>query len=330
MKQRLPLLFASFLPVVAAAQLGIGAVVPVAPPPVDHARGIDTLFSFGVVNAINAGQIASYLTPEGGMLLGTSEYGVTEFAQQFDTYGDPVSVDGAVFFFSQKVFNSGSAESRINVRLRRMNGLIGTTSTTQFLAPSPNTTLAQADLPMAQVTTTGFSGVSFAPVYLQESFAISYSISNLAAGDSINCAATTDGFVEQQDYSWLRLPPLNIWTTLLAAIGTGGNIDLVVGAVYTPGAVNVGSSSRVNGMQLSLLGGNPNPGSLTIATDSDRAARQVLRVLDAQGRTVLHEDWGTRSGTQQRSYDISGWEAGLYYVNIFSDGRPITKRLVVE
>lgn len=47
-------------------------------------------------------------------------------------------------------------------------------------------------------------------------------------------------------------------------------------------------------------------------------------------RTLLHEDKGTRSGTQQRSYDISGWEVGLYYVNVFSNGRPITKRLVVE
>ncbi len=251
------------------------------PPTIDATRGTDTLLSFGVLNAINAGQVASYITPEGGMLLGTSEYGVTEFAQQFDTYGDAVSIDGAVFFFSQRVYTSGSPDSRITVRLRRMNGLIGTTSTTQFLAPSPNTTLAQADLPLADVSTTGFSGVSFPPVYVQESFAITYNISNLAAGDSINCAATTDGFVEQQDFSWLRLPPLNIWTTLLAAIGTGGNIDMVIGAVFTPGAVNVGSNSRVNGMQLSIHGGNPAHGSFVLLADSDRPARQMLRVVDA-------------------------------------------------
>lgn len=39
---------------------------------------------------------------------------------------------------------------------------------------------------------------------------------------------------------------------------------------------------------------------------------------------------GTRSGTQQRSYDIIRWGAGLYDVNVFSNGRPITKRLVVQ
>jgi len=330
MKQALPILFFAAFASPVAAQLSIGHARPVPPPVMDASRSTDTLFSQGVLSAINAAQIASYVTPEGGMLLGSSEYGVTEFAQQFDTYGDPVSVDGAVFFFSEAVYTSGAPDSRIGVRLRRMNGLIGTTSTTQFLAPSPNTALAQADLLLSDITTTGFSGVSFPPVYLEETFAISYNISTLAAGDSVNCAATTDGFVEQQDFSWLRLPPLNLWTTLLAAIGAGGNIDMVIGAVYTPGAVNVGSNSRVNGMQLTLLGGNPNHGQLTILADSDRATHQVLRVVDAQGRQVLTDDWGNISGTQQRSYDTSNWAAGLYYVNVFSNGRPITKRLVME
>lgn len=211
-----------------------------------------------------------------------------------------------------------------------MNGIIGTTSTTQFLATSPNTTVAQADLNMSDIAAGSFAGVSFPPAYFDGAFAISYNISGLAAGDSVNCAATTDGYVEDIDRSWLRLPPLNLWTSLLAAIGDGGNIDYVIGAVYTSGAVNMGSASRVEGLQMSLLEGNPAQDRFTLQVDTDQAARLALRVLDAQGRVMVDEDWGINFGLQQRSYSIDSWAPGTYFVTVFNNGRPMAKRLVVQ
>lgn len=329
-KDLYPLLFTAILPTGLSAQITIGAVHPIESPVLSASRGTDTLFTMGAENAVNAGQIAAYLTPEGGMLFGPSEFGVTEFAQEFNTYGDGISVDGAVLFLAQAVYTSGSPDSKVQVRLRRMNGIIGTTSTTQFLATSPNTTVAQADISMSDISAGSFAGVSWPAAYSDGAFAISYSIGGLAAGDSVNCAATTDGYVEDIDRSWLRLPPLNLWTTLLAAIGDGGNIDYLIGAVYTPGAVNVGSASRVEGLQMTLLEGNPAQDRFTLQVNIDQVARLALRVVDTHGRVMVDEDWGMTSGFQQRSYAVDGWAPGTYFVTVFNNGLPMAKRLVVR
>ncbi|MFZ1694340.1 MAG: T9SS type A sorting domain-containing protein [Flavobacteriales bacterium] len=89
-------------------------------------------------------------------------------------------------------------------------------------------------------------------------------------------------------------------------------------------------ASLKQGLQITLLQGNPAQGRFTLQVDTDQAARLALRVLDAQGRVMVDEDRGMSNGLQQRTYSIDSWALGTYFVTVFNNGRPMAKRLVVQ
>lgn len=219
-------------------------------------RGTDTLYTFGVDQAAAAGQIAGYVTPGGGMLFGPSEFPTEQFAQEFELIDGPANIDGIVFLFASRVYGSNDPASHVKARLYAMDATGGQTS--QGPAQRPGTVLAEVQLPVEETTDMGFSGVSFAPIWVSSSFAAGFSLNGLNSADSLNLAATTTGFVELSDRSWLTLG--GVWATVLLATtdpntpGSGSDIDYFVGAVLTPSAVSVGEQAWMNGMQMDLLG----------------------------------------------------------------------------
>jgi hypothetical protein len=295
-------------------------------------RGTDTLFTFGVEQASAAGQIAGYVTPGGGMLFGPSEYPTSQFAQEFELIDGPANVDGIVFLWAQRVYASNDPASHVKARLWRMDGMGGLIST--GTGPRPNTVLREVQLPIAQTAAGVVAGVSFPPQWLNGKFAAGFALSGLNPADSVNLAATTNGYVEMPDRSWINLS--GAWATVLLATGqpgqpgTGQNIDFVVGAVLTPSSASVGEAAWLNGMQLDVLGGNPVRGEVILRYALREPADVRLWIIDAMGRTMVDEQLGRQSGEHLRTLSTSGWAAGTYYVNVLANGRPITKRLVVE
>jgi hypothetical protein len=287
-------------------------------------RGTDTLFTFGIEQASAQGQIAAYVSPAGAMLFGTSEYPTNAFAQEFELIDGPANIDGVVFFFAQAVYGSAQASSHIKVRLYAMDAAGGQTSA--GAATRPGTVLREVQLPISQITTTGFSGVSFAPVWVSSRFAAGFSLTGINTADSVNLAASTNGFVEISDRSWLTLS--GAWATVKLAAEI--DIDYFIGAVLTPSAVSVGENAWMNGMQMDILGGNPNRDAFTLRYAVRDASDMRLYVVDAMGRTMVDEQLGRQSGENQRYVNTQGWAAGTYFVNLMANGLPITKRVVVE
>lgn len=312
---------------VSFGQLQIGGTHPF-PFEAPSSRGTDTVFTTGVISATIANEVVYYDTPGGGNLLGNSEYPVNTFAQQFSLAGQ-ATVDEILFLFAEKAFTSGNSSSRITAHVYNMNGTTGTTSTVTATAPCPGAALANADVAVSNVTTTGFTSAHIGPVLVNSNFAAGFDIVGLASGDSVNLAATTDGYVQTQDASWLRLN--SSWATCLALLSSGGNIDLGIGVVLTPEAVGVGEQAWFNGMQMSFMSAVPAHDQVQLSYALDHAANMGLRMIDGSGRTVLQENLGTKgSGTYLHTLDLSGAAAGTYYVILSANGRTITKKLAVH
>lgn len=310
----------------ASAQLQIGSMDLLDGAPM-FARGTDTIFTLGVENAFNDQQIAIYTTPAGGMLMGTSEYPTTDFAQQFELFGLGATVDGMVLWIAQAVYGSGNPASHVKARLYRMNGTTGTTSAGTGQT-SPNTVLAFQDIAISTIDEEEFTYADFTPTWVPSTFAVGYNITGVAAGDSVNLAATASGYVELDDYSWIRLGPS--WVTLKAAIDGDGNIDFVAGPIFTSSSVNVGENSWINGLQMTLLNGNPVSDLLTVQYAVQEAANMALKVVDTKGRVMVEQTLGTQHGQHQLELPTNDWAAGQYFVCLFANGQPLTKRVVKE
>jgi len=296
----------------------------------DASRGTDTLFTFGfesTPNLVNVGVAGGT-----GYFFGTGSLPLVEFAQEFELIDGPANIDGIVYLFAVQVAGSGNPASHVKARLYNLGGS-GTTST--GTAPRPNTVLREVQLPITDITTTDFSGVSFAPVWIPGSFAAGYALSGIVAGDSVNLAVTESGFVELADRSWLKTGG-GAWLSTLAATtdpanpGGGFNTDFAIGAVLTPSAVSVGESAWMNGMQLDILGGNPATDGFTVRYAIREVADMRLFIVDAMGRTMVDEQMGRQTGENMRDISTKNWAAGTYFVNVMANGRPITKRVVVQ
>ena len=291
-------------------------------------RGTDTLFTTGVATTP---AFYSYAIQGGGYLMGPNALGITQIAQEFELFGEAATVDGIVFIFGNVTYG-GSPSSHVKARLFAMNGTGG--QTTAGPAARPNTVLAEVQLPLSNVAEGEFSGVSFAPVWVNGSFAAGFSLNGLATGDTLNLFATEAGYVELDDKSWFNVAGAT-WATykfLGASQPTPVdiNVDLMVGAVLTFSSVGVESNSWLNGMQMDLLGGNPNRDAFTVRYALREAADMRLYVIDASGRPVVDEFLGRRTDINQHEVNTQGWAPGIYFVNLLANGRPITKKLVVE
>lgn len=296
----------------------------------DATRGTDTLFTYGF--ATTPGLVNVAVAGGTGYFFGTGSLPLTQFAQEFELIDGPVNVDGIVYLFGIQVAGSGNPASGIKARLYSL-GLSGTTST--GTAPRPNTVLREVVVPITDVTATDFTGVNFAPVWFSGSFAAGYSLDGLVAGDSINLAATESGYVESLDRSWLQVSG-NQWFSTLAATtdpnvpNSGFNTDFAIGVVITPSSVSVGESAWLNGMQLDILGGNPIADGFSVRYAVRDAADMRLSVIDGMGRKLVDQRMGMQNGEHTLDINTQNWAAGTYFVNLFANGRPITKRVVVQ
>lgn len=313
----------------AQALLPVGDVTPVNYQR-DASRGTDTLFTFGFDTS--PGLVNVTVGGGTGYFFGTGSLPLVQFAQEFELIDGPANIDGIVFLFAVQVAGSGNPASHVKARLYSLGGS-GTVST--GTAPRPNTVLREVQLPITSIVTTDFSGVAFAPEFFATSFAAGYALDGIVAGDSVNLAVTQSGFVEALDRSWLNLGGAQ-WISTLAATtdpanpGGGLNSDFAIGAVLTPSSVGVGESAWLNGMQMDILGGNPTTDGFTVRYAVRDAADMRLSVIDGMGRKLVDQSMGQQNGEHMMDINTQNWAAGTYFVNVFANGRPITKRVVVQ
>lgn len=79
------------------------------------------------------------------------------------------------------------------------------------------------------------------------------------------------------------------------------------------------------------MGRNPATNSITVAYEMLQAADARMLVLDGKGAHVFEQHIGrTAMGLHQTDLNVSDRSNGTYYVSVFANGNPITKKLVVK
>jgi hypothetical protein len=76
---------------------------------------------------------------------------------------------------------------------------------------------------------------------------------------------------------------------------------------------------------------NPTNGTATVEFALNASAEVALEVLDITGKVVYTNNAGTlNSGANSITVDASAFQAGVYYVNILTNGTSVTKKLIKE
>lgn len=102
-----------------------------------------------------------------------------------------------------------------------------------------------------------------------------------------------------------------------------GEYTLGVGDAEYAGVIGI--TSFEDGTYLSLFP-NPSNGIFTLSSKSSNSSVASISVLDIRGKVVYTGSWNGNA----MQLDLSDREAGLYFLNIVSEGRNVQKRLVIQ
>jgi hypothetical protein len=109
------------------------------------------------------------------------------------------------------------------------------------------------------------------------------------------------------------------------------------GEVHEFNLVNIANQEEANQDQVTSVGTFeliPNPTSNTVSVDYSLPATNleslVVKVMDVQGKVVREETIKTPNQYGNVKFDLSDVEAGVYLVNIQTEGYTETKKLVVS
>lgn len=270
-------------------------------------------------------------------MVGTNGTGMTTIAQKFELLDYPTAlVEGVLFWFYHK---EGNPASVLNARLYSTNGP-GYISTTANPGPptagvAPNTVLASKDFTLAQVdtgssTALGFTSVMFDnPTFVNQQFAVGFNMEDLVpATDSLGLLATDDDIALFQDYSWYQQSN-GLWVTYMA--GFGVNIDLCIFVLVDNSSVGINEEGSMNNMRMSFMNGNISNGTVVLGYDVVENGRMDIIVHGNNGQIAYEHAFGTQgAGSYQHEFNTQGWASGTYFVTLKNNGRPITKKLVVQ
>jgi len=265
-----------------------------------------------------------------GYIIGTNGYGDKVKAQQFLLLDNPTTVvEGLIFWFYAKNGSTGEASAK----LWSLNGN-GTTSVGPVTGQAPGTVIGSKSFPISQVDTTdanGFTTVLFdSPIFVNEQFVAGFDMSTLGATDSLALLATgTDG-TDFPDFSWEQWDD-NRWFTLQAAWSVALNVDLCVFVLVDNSSVGINEAGSMNHMRMSFLNGNVSNGTTLLAYEVVEAGRMDLVVHGNNGQIAYQQTFGSQgAGSYQHTISTAGWAAGVYYVTLKNNGKPLTKKLIVE
>lgn len=319
----------------ANAQRHIGEAIPVA----HHGAfgsaertPTDTIVPVSVGTPGN--QLALYTASAGNYMVGTNSFGDKAKVQVFTSTGN-VHVEQLIYFFGKK--NVGSAPtSPLHARVYALDGP-GFNTTGQAVNNAPGTVLGNVDIPISAVDT-GTNPlvpmiVEFNPaVNASGNFGGGFDVTGLGTGVQLGMLTTQDGATgTSDDQNWEQFSD-NHWFAMSNADSSWGvKCDFFMLAVLGNGVAGIHNPGAVNGMRLSIVGGNPATSAVTVAYDLQQAANARLLVIDTKGAKMVERELGrSLIGQHQTDLNVANWGNGTYYVSIIADGRPITKKLVVQ
>ena len=263
-----------------------------------------------------------------GYVVGTNPYDVGA-AQKFASTGN-VYVEELLMFFGAK-----SGNGTVHARVYGLDGA-GFNQANGAINNAPGTILGNVDLAMSQIDTStamiAFTSVAFTPaVQVNGNFAGGIDYADLAPGAELGMFSTAQGDNPAADWNWEKTSDGDWIAFGNAPQGWGLNCDLFMLAVIGDGVAGINDLGTVNNMRMSFIGSNPANSSVIVAYEMLETADARLTILDTKGAKVADQQLGrTAVGEHQTTLDVSSYPNGTYYVTIYANGNPLTKKLVVQ
>lgn len=282
-----------------------------------------------VPGGIEGGSFTVYTSTNGGYLCGTNGYGDKAKVQVFNSTGS-VYVEQLIFLFAAKDEN-GAPNSPVHARVYALDGP-GTNDAGTEVTTAPGTVLGSVDLPISACDTADITVVPFSPaIAVNGNFGGGFDFSGLASGVELGAfTSETDAPGTAPDMAWEKFSD-DSWSSTGSSLSWGQQLDFGIIAVIGDGVAGIDDAATVNGMRMSFLGGNPASTNVIVAYEMLQDANAQLVVLDGKGAKVVDRQMGrTYTGNYQTSLDVSSWANGTYYVSLYANGNPITKKLVVK
>jgi hypothetical protein len=267
----------------------------------------------------------------GGFLAGNNGYGDLQKAQAFQIQ-DRFSIEKCILWFGAKKLESGNPNSNVLVKVMTLDGP-GINAQGQTPNSAPNTVLATATLPAADIDTTqGFWNiVTFSnPPTLNGNFAVSVDFSALADGDTATLVHSQDGQGNVfNDLSWEQQSD-SVWVSF-AYDGAGGwGLDVQLG-VFPIGEEIVGINESGK-LSFKLYPAFPNPikESGYIFYELLEAAEVKIQILDITGRLVGFYNEGLKpAGKSMFEMNASDFNSGMYFFGINIRGQEEFKKIII-
>ncbi|MGB3526078.1 MAG: T9SS type A sorting domain-containing protein [Flavobacteriales bacterium] len=278
---------------------------------------------------VPAPQFALY-TPgvAGQYVVGTNQYDQA-MAQKFESTGD-IFVEELIMFFGVK-----SGTGTVHVRVYGLDGA-GFNEADAAVNDAPGTILGTVDVAMSEIDTGTVAlaptFVTFTPsVQVTGNFAGGFDFSDLPTGSTLGMFSTTDGDNTAADWNWEKTVQGDWIAMGNAPQGWDLHADFAIFAVIDDGTAGINDLGTVNNMRMSFIGGNPANSSVIVAYEMLESADARMTVLDAKGAKMMDQQLGrTPAGEHQTTLDVSSYSNGTYYVTIYANGNPLTKKLVVQ
>ncbi len=267
-----------------------------------------------------------------GYVVGTNQYD-EGMAQTFMSTGT-VHVEQLLYFFAAKD-DAGQPTSIVQARVYGLDGA-GTDESDASVTNAPGTVLGNVDMPMSSIDTSTatlmITVAQFNPaVQVTGNFAGGFEYGGLPTGSLLGLWSTSDGDNPATNQNWEDADG-GAWIAMgNSTSGWGLHVDFGILAVLGDGVVGIHGVAAVNNMRMSFIGSNPASNSVIVAYDMLQDANARIMVLDAKGGKVVDQQLGrTVAGQHQTTLQVSDWADGTYYVTIFANGAPITKKLMVK
>lgn len=261
-------------------------------------------------------------------VVGTNQYDVA-MAQKFEGTGS-VYVEELLMLFAAK-----SGPGTVHVRVYGLDGP-GFDEADTEVSNAPGSILGNVDLDMSQIdtgmTTLTFLSVPFSPpVQVSGDFAGGFDFSDVPSGSTLGMFSTSDGDNTAPNWNWEKITEGD-WIAMGNTVqGWDFHADFAILAVIGDGVAGINDLGAVNNMRMSFLGSNPASNSVVVAYEMLQSADARLTVLDGKGAKVIDQQLGrTAVGQHQTTLDVSSFANGTYYVTLFANGTPLTKKLVVQ
>lgn len=290
----------------------------------------DTLIPLSFADTTS--QIAFYGFGTDGYLVGTNTYDAA-MAQKFQSTGS-VFVEQLLFVFAGKD-DAGQPASVVHARVYGLDGP-GYDEANNAVNNAPGTVLGNTDVPMSDIDTSTAqlvpTFISFnPPAPVSGDFAAGFDFSDLPATAQIGLFSTVDGDNMMPDQNWEKTTEGD-WIAMGDTVqGWGIHFDFFIFAVIGDGVAGINDLATFNNMRMSFVGGNPANSEVTVAYEMLKDANARLTVMDGKGANVVDQQLGrTPQGQHQTTLDVSGLANGTYYVTLFANGNPLTKKLVVQ